>query len=745
MARRRSTQDLTGRFTRPLDVAARNVRAATAVAPARPAYAAGLRAALATVVPLLAAQMFNLSGATWMSVAGFSGALADRGGSYRSRAATIACVTGFGTIVVLVGAIVSHQLVVAVVLTFAVAVLCGLGRAWGNSGAAVGVSVLNMFVISLAWPALGPSDAFGRAAYTLLGGAWSALLALVLWPIRPYRPARLAMGECYRTLADYVTQVVRALESTAPSDDSLPAGSLLVRAALENVRATLATIRRGRPGETSRGDRLLVLHSTADRMYGNLLALVETVDAIPPGARNPRQQMLIVTALREVDLVLRELATRVEEEKQTGVTAVHLSGALLSASLTPVPAAGVAGADASVQELHYADAQYTHAAALIDRIATFAGVAAATIAALDGAPVPTPVTAPEAEELTERRPLLAPLRSVVGHDSLVLRHALRLGTVTAAAVLLAGWAGLPRGYWVTITVVIILQPYTGATTLKAVQRVIGTVVGGILTAALGAMFHDARAILVMSFVFAAVSVAVLPINYTAFSVFLTPTFVLLAEMSAGDWHLAGVRVLDTVVGGALALIGAQLLWPAPEWKRLPTYMAAALRANRDYLRTVVSNFADRSDAAGRQMRDRRRDAALATLNAEESFQRLLGEHGDAADALAPVMTFLTYVRRLSVSIAALAVSRHALDVSSATTLEQFVERASHRLDGAAARLNDEAPEGAGEIPVPADLQDDLRLADPILQARLARLTRQLETLVSAVDDVATLGTASRSR
>ena len=94
---------------------------------------------------------------------------------------------------------------------------------------------------------------------------------------------------------------------------------------------------------------------------------------------------------------------------------------------------------------------------------------------------------------------------------------------------------------------------------------IGTVVGGIFTAALGALFHDARAILVLSFIFAAVSVAVLPINYTASRSFLTPTFVLLAEASAGDWHLAGVRVLDTLLGGVLALLGARFLWPAPEW------------------------------------------------------------------------------------------------------------------------------------------------------------------------------------
>ena len=65
MADRNGVPDLTERLTRPLDVAARNVRAATAVAPARPAYAAGFRAALATVVPLIVDHAFRLSGGTW--------------------------------------------------------------------------------------------------------------------------------------------------------------------------------------------------------------------------------------------------------------------------------------------------------------------------------------------------------------------------------------------------------------------------------------------------------------------------------------------------------------------------------------------------------------------------------------------------------------------------------------------------------------------------------------------------------
>ena len=132
MAERHDTRDLSGLITRPLDVAARNVRAATVVAPARPAYAAGFRAALATVVPLLIAQAFRLSGGTSMSLAGFSGAMADRGGAYTTRAAAIAALTGFGAIAVLIGAVASHQLVIAVPLTFAIALVCALGRAWGT-------------------------------------------------------------------------------------------------------------------------------------------------------------------------------------------------------------------------------------------------------------------------------------------------------------------------------------------------------------------------------------------------------------------------------------------------------------------------------------------------------------------------------------------------------------------------------------------------------------------------------------
>jgi hypothetical protein len=101
------------------------------------------------------------------------------------------------------------------------------------------------------------------------------------------------------------------------------------------------------------------------------------------------------------------------------------------------------------------------------------------------------------------------------------------------------------------------------------------------------------------------------------------------------------------------------------------------------------------------------------------------------------MTFLTYVRRFTVSIAALSVSRHAVDPSTATVLEQFAGSATARLDDAAARL----ASGGSETQAPAVSWTADVLAspdiDPIIRARLTRLGRQLDILVSSAEEIAT--------
>jgi uncharacterized membrane protein YccC len=680
---------------------------------------------VATVVPLALAHALGLGGATWMSLGGFSGALADRGGPYRTRAATMGAVALCSAAAIVLGTLASGHLALAIPLTFVVALATSLGRVWGAAGVSVGGAALTAFVIALAFPAGAGDGAFSRAAYEVAGGVWAMAIALVLWPLQPYRPARLAVAQSYRALAAYTADVALHLRATLSTDTSeLPAGSAAVRAALEDARLTLAQSRRGRPGTSGREERLIVLGELVDQVFAHVVAVAETMDSIHGAARSGAADAEVVAALDALTRSAHALGAAVEAEDEPAPIAVSWSGGALRALLESPGTAS----DAT------ALVHYRQAAAILDRAAEFTGVAAQTAAALNEGVAAAPATPTrligEPDEVVSP---LATLRDALSSDSLLLRYASRVAVVVTVAVTLGQLLDLKRGYWMTVTVIVILQPYTGVTTQRALQRVVGTVLGGLLTAALGALFHDQRAILVLTFVFAASCVALLPVNYAAFSVFLTPTFVLLAEASAGDWHLASTRVVNTLLGGALALAGSRLLWPSPEAGRLPGYMAAALRANRDYLDRVVELFDDRSDAAGRAMREARRRIGLATVNAEESFQRLLGESSRAGSQLASAMAFLTYTRRLTASIAALSLARHTAADARGQALRPFADTATAVLDDLAAAVEVGRTPGALPTVVASEAARAREVGvPPLLRQRLDRLARQIGLLHDAV-------------
>jgi uncharacterized membrane protein YccC len=704
-------------MTSPLRAALHDVRSAAVVTSPRPAWVAGLRAGFATIVPLAGGYLLGVPTVNWMSLAGFNGSLNDRGGPYRTRAATMAAVTGGAAAAAALATLAHGHVAIALPLTLALGVLCSLARVWGNAGAGAGSAVLCTFLIALSAPVRGPGDAGTRAALIVAGGLWAMLLSLVLWPLQPYRPVRRAVAACFRALADYVDDL--AVRTAAGPHDpwDLRVQSVAVRTAIENGRAVIAGTRRGRPGESGRGERLLVLHEVADQVFAHLVALNDTLAAIPDAPRDQEFALRLAATLTAAAASLRGLAAAVEAESNPPPVPLGWNGS----ALLPSAARGSATSEDAVA-LHR-----SQAAALVDRIAEYAALGVATARGLESGR-----DAPEVDGIENVPPplsALAQLRAILTPDSLVLRYALRVGLATTIAVALAAALGLRRDYWVTITVVIILQPYTGATSQKALQRLLGTVVGGILAALLGAWFHQPAAILALAFVFVTCCVALLPVNYAVFSVFVTPAFVLLAEASAGDWHLAEVRIVNTAIGGTLALLAARLFWPTPESSRLASYMAAALAANRDYLRVAATLARDSGPVNPAPLREARRAIGLAAANGEESFQRLLGEHRGPAEDLEPLMTFLTFTRRFAASVAALALAPVPPDAAALQAIQSFAEAAIRAFDDliaavAAARPPEPLPAAALE-PVRGELP-------PLLRARLDRLARQLKSLHDAV-------------
>lgn len=576
----------------------------------RPAILLGVRTALATMVPQLLAPYAGLTIATWASLGGFVVSLVDKGGAYRMRAKMTGALAIGGTFAVLLGSLVAHSPVLDLTVMFVGSAACMLAGAWGPAATSVGNSIAVQLAIALARP-MPPDQVWLPAVGFAIGGGLAMVIALVLWPVRVYAPVRRAVAAVLREVAGHARELAsrRDVGSTAWRAE-LTARHRVMREAIETARSTLAAVRRGRRGESARGARLLVTVQLADRIVGTLVALEDVLDA--SGATPP-------AALARLADTLAALAAAVVDER----------------GRAPAPPEAPVAPDASAADRLVARALADAAAAarMVDGLATASEPVPPIDLEDDRGPAPS---------------ALDVLRAQLHPDAVIFRHAVRVAVVATIGVLLGQALALHRGYWVTLTATLLLQPHGPATVTKGIQRIGGTVLGGVLAALLAAALHDPRAMIVAVGVLAAVTAAVLQLNYGLFSLFLTPTFVLLSEIHATDANLVEVRIVNTLLGAALAIAGSLVLWPHRERERLGVQLAAGLEAVRAYLAVALAAHAPPELARAR------RRVGLAFNNADLSFQRVLAEGGIAAPRAEAYMTLLLYGRRLSSAITALA-------------------------------------------------------------------------------------------
>jgi uncharacterized membrane protein YccC len=336
-----------------------------------------------------------------------------------------------------------------------------------------------------------------------------------------------------------------------------------------------------------------------------------------------------------------------------------------------------------------------------------------------------------------RGTIFIPLAQNLNSNSVPLRHALRLAVAASIALLIVFGFELGHGYWLTLTTVVILQPYAATTWQLSLKWIIGSVLGGILAAALGLAFHTPQAIALAIFPISIAAMTFRAIDYGVYVLFLTPQFVLinaLAEPGTGDLGLSWLRAVNSVLGGILALAAGTLLWPGRELRHVPTELAKSIAANRDYLSRVLDArlHGGRRDSVDAS----RRLASLASNNAEASVQRLLSEPENDPVVLEAAMTIVTSVRRLTGAITVIWLMPGKPATWQATLgFEPLVEWISDALqamtNAASCRTAPTALKKRPEFPQTAMVQEDHH-AHPLLAEVLARICRQIEIMYAAL-------------
>lgn len=575
--------------------------------------AEGLRAAVAIASVLLLGFWVHWAPLEEAGLGALFACTADPGGRGRVRLTWgVAFALAGGATTVLFGWLASAPVwVSAPVAALAVGGLALL-RVYGQAAGLFVSMVTITLVIALGLP----GDPWERGGGFVLGAFWALALGLVVWRLRPFDPQRRAVARAWQALAALVRDLHDLLRLPGPGAERWEAHARAhrraVRTAIEAARGVgLETARRRGPAPAARAS--VIRLEAADQIFGGLIALSDLMEAAPAESQAAAR---LLRVLRPLCVVLAQAALEGRRVRLARITRAIEMIAMVGHDL---PDSAAPAVTCIAQNLRIA----------------------ANLAAPQG-------FIPEGERVAEggwRERVLGPLRASLDLQAPTARHALRAMVVSLPAFVLTGAFPTVYGHWLTITLVMTLQPFTLMTWQRAIERTLGTAGGVVLAAAISLAAPGPLGIALICFPLAIACFALRPAGYGLMVVFLTPLVVLLVELAvpgSSGLEIAGMRALYTLLGAALSVAGGVLLWPSREPARLAAQIDATLRAHAAW-----------AEAGGAAIDPARRAAGRASGELEASLARALAEPGRDPARLEAAMLADAALRRIGGRLSAL--------------------------------------------------------------------------------------------
>ncbi|MEO5719518.1 MAG: FUSC family protein, partial [Chthoniobacterales bacterium] len=221
---------------------------------------------------------------------------------------------------------------------------------------------------------------------------------------------------------------------------------------------------------------------------------------------------------------------------------------------------------------------------------------------------------------------LITLRANLTLRSTACRHALRLAAILTVATAGGRIFELPRGYWLPLTIALVLKPDFHDTFAFSLGRVAGTVLGAAGATAIAIVFAPgpvALVVLVLAFVWGAYGFGI-P-NYSAASLCITGYVVFLLTLAGVPGAtVATDRIIYTVIAGVLALC-AYAAWPTWAATEVRPAIAAALETQSRYMGALLAAYAPASPPDLKELDEIRASTRLARSNSEAVVERMLAE------------------------------------------------------------------------------------------------------------------------
>jgi uncharacterized membrane protein YccC len=649
----------------------------------------GLRATVGFMGAFLATVWWDLPvEVSFAAIAAQNIAMVDIRGSYPLRLSLLLAMTAIVAGSCWLGAMTADHLASGML---AMALIVLLGGVWRHLSPDYGMSLaINsafLLMLALALPG-GEAEANHHFLAALGGGLWGVFVQVSLWPFRAQHPLRRAVSESWLALSDLIAALEPDGAAPAERHQRIATQEALLRTTLDQTTATLTAAHAGRQRPHLR--ELEELNQAAARFATRLVAFNTALETLMGRA----DFTALAPSFSPVLTSLTNLA------RNTAVTVVSRQPAHLAAAEVRFRRLGNL-----IQALHDRVMIQTGGAPdarqltfILEQVATLIPRLGATLRATVDRANERAAFSVELFDLHTwtLRPLASALNFSRRPDPALVRFIARLAVFEVAAVAIFELLGLSHGYWLPLTILVVLQPDYGSTRLRAGQRVFGTLAGSVLGSVLlwlrlpEALLLGAMAATMFCFAF------FLKRSY-GHAVFFITLFVVLITETETKVTLAFTleRLGVTAAGGLLAMLAATLFWPVWERTRFPGLLAAALRANRDFVRAIGSRI---QSGGGYD------DAAIALKRAAEvansvvfaSLQRMAADPKTQQAGLEQAAALANGNQRLTRALTVVALHLTTGAALPRADLRRFVSTAVETLETLAQAIESDR-QGAGQM------------------------------------------------
>lgn len=442
----------------------------------------------------------------------------------------------------------------------------------------------------------------------LLGAIWYNLLTLTGHLIFPVRPLQDNLARSFEQLAHYLELKSRLFdpdieeESQAPLYDLALANGQLV-ATLNQTKASLLTRLRGDRGQ--RGTRRTLhyyfaaqdIHERASSshvQYATLREKFRYSDVMF------RFQRLLSMQSQACQQLARSILLRTPYQHDSRFERVFSH---LDAALDRVQASGT-----SPEQIKALGFLLNNLRAIDAQLATIESEQAM---ALPGSEVDNQLADDSVHGVSD---MWLRLSRNFTPESALFRHAVRMSVVLCVGYAFIQITGLHHGYWILLTSLFVCQPNYNATRHRLALRIIGTLVGVAIGLPVLYFVPSIEGQLILIVITGVLFFAFRNVQYAHATMFITLLVLLCFNLLGEGFEVALPRVIDTLIGCAIAWAAVSFIWPDWRFRNLPRVLDRAMNANCRYLDAILEQY--------HQGRDNRLAYRIARRDAHNSDAEL---------------------------------------------------------------------------------------------------------------------------